>query len=252
MKYSILLFSILTTFAFSSFVTKQKVKILVFTKTAGYHHSSIAPGIEAIKKIGAENGFVVDVTKDSTLFTYKNLKQYAALVFLNTTGNVLDPTQQEALQKYMHHGGGFIGIHAATDCEYAWPWYGKMIGAYFESHPAQQQARLRVVDPNHPATTELPGEWNRFDEWYNFKNLNPDVHVLLTIDESSYKGGKNGDHHPMAWWHDFEGSRVFYTELGHTDASYTEPLYLKHLTGGILFVLNRKKNKRSGTAQAHP
>lgn len=245
MKYCILSWALAATFIFSSYTNKHRPKVLIFAKTAGYHHSSIVPGIEAIKKIGAENGFVVDVTTDSSLFTDRHLKQYSALIFLSTTGNLFDSLQKEALQKYIHHGGGLIGVHAATDCEYKWPWYGKMIGAYFESHPAQQTARLNVVDPHHASTQELPQVWTRFDEWYNFKNLNPDVHVLLKIDETSYTGGKNGENHPMAWWQDFEGGRIFYTELGHTDASYSEPLYLKHLTGGILFVLNRKKQKFS-------
>ena len=196
-----------------SFAHKKKTKVLIFSKTAGYHHASIAPGIEAIKKIGVENGFEVDTTTDSTYFTDKNLKQYTALIFLSTTGNLFDTFGKQALVKYIHHGGSFIGVHAATDCEYGWPWYGKLVGAYFDSHPAQQQATLTITDATHPSTKDLPATWSRFDEWYNFKNMNPDVHVLMKIDESSYKGGKNGANHPMAWWQDFEGGRVFIQSL---------------------------------------
>ncbi len=228
--------------AFFSFSPKAKPKVLIFSKTAGYHHSSIPDGIEAIKKIGLENNFAADTTTDSTRFTDKNLKQYAAVIFLNTTGNLFDTLQKQALVRYMRKGGGFVGVHAATDAEYKWPWYGKMVGGYFESHPKQQQAKLNVIDNTHPSTKGLPKQWIRFDEWYNFKNLNPDVHVLITIDEASYTGGKNGASHPMAWWQNFEGGRVFYTELGHTEASYTEPLYLKHLTGGILYAIGKKKS----------
>ncbi|HVF80486.1 MAG TPA: ThuA domain-containing protein [Flavisolibacter sp.] len=228
--------------AFLSFSKQAKTKVLVFSKTAGYHHSAIPNGIEAILKIGLKEGFAVDTTTDSTLFTDKNLKQYAAVIFLNTTGNLFDTLQEAALVRYIHSGGGFVGVHAATDAEYNWPWYGKMVGGYFESHPKQQQAKLTVVDNTHLSTKGLPKEWIRFDEWYNFKNLNKDVHVLVTIDESSYTGGKNGAFHPMAWWHDFEGGRVFYTELGHTEVSYTDPLYLQHLTGGILYAIGRKKS----------
>lgn len=239
LKFLLLLFA---TWSFFSFIEKPKPKVLIFSKTAGYHHASIPAGIEAIKKIGGENNFDIDTTTDSTLFTDKNLKQYEAIIFLSTTGNLFDTLQKDAFRRYIKNGGGFVGIHAATDAEYNWPWYGKMVGAYFESHPAQQQAKLNVVDATHLSTKELPKEWTRFDEWYNFKNLNPDVHVLITIDEGSYQGGKNGAHHPMAWWQNFEGGRIFYTELGHTDASYTEPLFLKHLTGGILYAIKKEKN----------
>lgn len=223
------------------FATAQKQKILLFSKTAGFHHSSIPVGIEAIKKIGAANGFAVDTTTNAAIFTGKNLAKYKALIFLSTTGDLFDSTEEQALQQYIENGGGLIGVHAATDAEYNWPWYGKTMGAYFESHPKQQQAKLTVVDASHPATKALPKEWTRFDEWYNFKNLNGDVHVLLKLDETSYEGGKNGANHPAAWWQDVGRGRVFYTALGHTDESYSEPLFLQHLTGGILAVLERKK-----------
>jgi cytochrome c len=240
-KIIIALLPLLLVFAFLSFIQKKNPKVLIFSKTAGYHHNSIPNGIEAIKKIGLQNNFTVDTTTDSTLFTQKNLKQYAAVIFLNTTGNVLDTLQEGAFKNYIQKGGGFVGVHAATDTEYGWPWYGKMVGAYFESHPKQQRAKLNIMDATHPATKDLPKEWMHFDEWYNFKNLNEDVHVLIKIDESSYTGGKNGDNHPMAWWHAYEGGRVFYTALGHTEACYTDDLFLKHLTGGILYAIGKKK-----------
>ena len=231
---------LLTAIFFFSFSPKPKPKVIVFSKTAGYHHASIANGIEAIQKIGTENNFEVDTTTNAALFTDKNLKQYTVIIFLSTTGNLFDTLQEQALQRYIHRGGGIVGVHAATDCEYNWPWFGKMMGGYFESHPQQQNANLKVIDKTHPATKDLPSEWQRFDEWYNFKNLNPDVHTLITIDGASYKGGKNGAFHPMSWWHKFEGGCVFYTALGHTEASYTKALFLKHLTGGILFAMGGK------------
>ena len=133
-----------------------------------------------------------------------------------------------------------MGIHAATDCEYEWPWYDKMIGANFLSHPQQQEAKIIVVDNTQPSTKHLPATWIRKDEWYNFKNMNPDVKVLLKIDETSYTGGKNGDNHPMAWYQSYEGGRVFYTELGHTEESYSDPLYLQHVLGGIQYAMGTK------------
>jgi type 1 glutamine amidotransferase len=217
----------------------SRPRVLVFSKTAGYYHTSIPAGINAIKKIGAQNNFSVDTTTDASKFTDENLKQYKLIVFLSTTGNLFDTLQKQAFQKYVRNGGGVVGIHAATDAEYNWPWYGKLMGGYFESHPKQQTAKLLIPEYGHPATKGLPGIWQRFDEWYNFKELNKDVHVLLTLDERSYTGGKNGDFHPVSWWQDIESGRMFYTALGHTDSSYTEPLFLQHLTGGIMFVLNR-------------
>jgi type 1 glutamine amidotransferase len=214
-----------------------KNKVLIFSKTAGFHHASIPAGITAIMKLGNENNFDVDTTIDAAKFTYDNLKQYAAVIFLSTTGDVLNDTQQAAFEKYIRGGGGFVGIHAATDTEYGWPWYGDLVGAYFKSHPAQQSAMFNVVDRNFIATKHLPAQWQRFDELYNFKYIAKGLHTLITIDEKSYKGGENGDFHPMSWYHAYDGGRAFYTELGHTDESYADPLYLQHILGGIQYAM---------------
>ena len=219
--------------------TAKKKKILVFSKTAGFHHASIKVGVPAIQKLGLENKFEVDTTTNAAKFTTKNLKQYAAVVFLNTTGDVLNDEQQAAFEQYIKAGGGYVGVHAATDTEYQWPWYGKLAGAYFLNHPHQQVATLNVVNRNTIATKHLPEIWKRKDEWYNFKEISPDIKILMTIDESSYEGGKNKPVHPMAWYHDFDGGRAFYTEMGHTDESYLDPLYLKHLLGGLQYAMNK-------------
>ncbi len=228
-------------FALAAATPPKKPVVLVFSKTNGFRHSSIPAGIAAIKKLGDENGFAVETTEDSLAFSSNRLKKYKAIVFLSTTGKVFGPAQERALQQYIHNGGGYVGIHAATDCEYNWPWYNQLAGAWFLGHPEQQEATLLIVNKNHPATAGFPDTWTRKDEWYNFKNLNNSVTVLIKIDESSYKGGQNGTNHPMAWYHPFEGGRAFYTELGHTDESYAESLYLKHLLGGIEYALGRKK-----------
>ena len=210
-------------------------KVLIFSKTNGYRHESIEAGIFAIKKLGTENNFEVDATEDSLYLTDANLKNYKTVIFLSTTGTILGKAQEVALQNFIHNGGGFTGIHAATDCEYNWQWYVKMIGANFLSHPQQQEAKLVIVDAGNISTKHLPATWVRKDEWYNFKNMNPDVKVLIKIDETSYTGGKNGDNHPMAWYHEYEGGKIFYTELGHTKESYSDPLYLQHILGGIKY-----------------
>ncbi|MEB0261231.1 MULTISPECIES: ThuA domain-containing protein [unclassified Mucilaginibacter] len=232
---------LLTCLIISVSFAKAKPKVLVFCKTAGFHHESIAVGIPAIIKLGKENNFDVDTTTNSVKFTTANLKQYAAVIFLSTTGDVLNNEQQTAFEQYIKSGKGFVGIHAATDTEYDWPWYGNLVGAYFKSHPAkQQEANLDVVDRDFPATNHLPATWRRLDEWYNFKWIAPDLHVLIKIDEKSYTGGENGDNHPMSWYHNYDGGRAFYTALGHTDASYADPLYLKHLLGGIQYAIGKK------------
>jgi type 1 glutamine amidotransferase len=210
-------------------------KVLIFCKTNGYHHTSISTGIAAIRKLGTQNGFAVDTTADSTWFRPKILRKYAALIFLNPTGKVFGPREQKALQGYIRAGGGFVGIHAATDCEYNWQWYGDLVGGYFKSHPKQQEARFFIVDKTNPATQGFPDPWTHFDELYNFKYLNPDIHVLIRIDETSYTGGANGDNHPMAWYHNFDGGRSFYTALGHTDQTWADTLFLHHLLAGIRY-----------------
>ncbi len=218
---------------------KQK-KILIFSKTNGYRHESIEAGIAAIKKLGETNNFTADATEDSTDINDQKLSGYQAIVFLSTTQKVLGEPEEKALQNFIRKGNGFVGVHAATDCEYNCPWYVEMVGASFESHPQQQLAKIILVDKNHPSTKHLPAVWERKDEWYNFKSMNPAVKVLLKIYETSYTGGKNGDNHPMAWYHDYDGGRAFYTELGHTKESYSEELYLQHLAGGINYALGKK------------
>ena len=233
-------FIVLVAFCSFSFVAVKKTpRVLVFSKTKGFHHASIPAGIAAIQKLGAENNFEVDTTTDASLFTKKNLKKYAAVIFMSTTGDVLNDEQQAVFEKYIQSGKGFMGIHAATDTEYGWPWYNQLVGAYFKSHPKQQEAVLNIVDGTHISTKHLPVNWKRFDEWYNFKSMQNGLHVLITIDEKSYTGGENGDTHPMAWYHDFDGGRAFYTEMGHTDESYKDPMYLQHILGGIQYAITK-------------
>ncbi|GAB3891254.1 hypothetical protein GCM10029964_064120 [Kibdelosporangium lantanae] len=145
-------------------------RVLVFSKTTAFRHDSIPAGVAAIQKLGQQNNFAVDATEDDTKFTDANLAQYAAVVFVSTTGDpVTTQAEKDAFQRYIEHGGGFVGIHAASDSGYNWPWYGKLVGAYFKQHPAQQNARVKVEDPNHPSTQGLPAQMTRFDEWYDFQ-----------------------------------------------------------------------------------
>ena len=212
-------------------------RVLVFSSTKGYRHKSIPAGQRLFMKLGQENGFAVDTTEDATKFTDANLKQYAAVIWLSTTGNVLDETQQTAFERYIQAGGGYMGIHAAADTEYDWPWYNQLAGAQFLSHPKQQNVDILVSDKTHPSTSMLPDVWKRFDELYNYKNLAKDINVLARLDETTYEGGANGKDHPFIWYHDFDGGKAFYTGGGHTDESYSEPLFVQHLTAGLKSVM---------------
>lgn len=241
-QLTLLLLAVITVFSMENSFAMKRYKVLVFSKTAKFHHKSIPEGIKAIMKLGEENGFATDTTTNSMNFNAENLKQYSAVIFLSPTGDVLNDEQQKAFEQYIKNGGGFVGIHAATDCEYDWTWYGNLVGAYFSSHPKQQEAVLKVTDQTHISTKHLPKEWKRKDEWYNFKWMAKDLNVLISIDETSYDAGKDkmGTSHPMAWYHNYNGGRSFYTELGHTDESYQEPLFLQHLLGGIKYAMGKK------------
>ncbi|MET3112527.1 type 1 glutamine amidotransferase [Pedobacter sp. CG_S7] len=230
-------------FTFNS-IAQKKNKILVFYKTSGYHHKSIVEGKIAFQQLGVKHDFDVDTTNDASHFNKENLKQYAAVVFLNTTGDVFNPEQQNALQEYIQSGKGFVGIHAATDTEYDWPWYGNLVGAYFLSHPKIQEATLNVLNNKTNSTRHLPKEWIWTDEWYNFKWMTKEkLNVLITVDENSYEAGpgKMGAKHPISWYHNFDGGRSFYTELGHTAEAYSNPLFLKHVLGGLQYAMGLKK-----------
>jgi len=225
---------------------KKKKKILVFSKTAGYRHKeSIVAGKKYLIELGSKNKFGVDTTENAEVFTPENLKQYSAVVFLCTTGNVLNDQQQKAFEQYIKAGGGYVGTHSSADTEYDWAWFGELNGAYFKSHPRQQEAVFNVIDQNNISTAHLPKVWKRFDELYNFKWIGTDLNVLITIDENSYTGGANGEDHPMAWYHDFDGGRAFYTALGHDNKSWEDPLYLQHVLGGIKYAMGEKPELKS-------
>ncbi len=216
--------------------------VLVFSKTTGFRHDAIPNGIQMIRELGAANNFTVTATEDSTRFTAATLAQYETVVFLNTTGDVLNATQQTAFESYIRGGGGYVGIHSAADTEYDWPFYGELVGAYFASHPAIQQATVRVENRAHPATQHLGSSWVRTDEWYNFRtNVRSTARVLATLDESTYSGGSMGGDHPHTWCKTVQSGRSFYTGAGHTQASYTEGAFRSLVLGGLRYTAGRAK-----------
>lgn len=224
----------------STVAQTQMKKVLVYTKTLGWRHESIEIGVTVFKDFGKTHNFVVEHTEDSLLFSRKPLMQYDAIIFLSTTGNVLDASGQAAFEKYIQGGGSYLGIHAAADTEYDWPWYGELVGGYFESHPNNPNIRTATVKKTkatHRSVAHFSDTFSRSDEWYNYKNVNPTVTTILTINELSYEGGTHGDFHPIAWYHFYDGGKAFYTGGGHTKEAYSEDGFRKHLEEAVLWCL---------------
>jgi uncharacterized protein len=218
---------------------KLPINVLVYSKTKAFRHECIEPGGQAIQSYFKQYDISTTITEDSSVFTPVGLKDYDVVMFFQTTGNVLDSTQQVAFENYYKSGKGFVGVHSASDTEYDWPWYGKLVGAYFASHPDVQSHVIEKVDTAHLSCKHLPLRWKRVDECYNFKSLPTNVNVLLTADETTYQGGQHGDFHPMSWNHNFDGGRSFYTALGHTVESCQDTLFLEHLRQGVIWAAGK-------------
>lgn len=222
--------------ATSAFFVKAQTNVLVFSKTNGFRHASIADGQEMFKKLAEGNNWKLTFSEDSLMISNKVLSKIDVLVFLSTTGNIFGDDQKKALQKYIHKGGGFVGIHAATDTEMDWKWYVDMVGGAFKSHPKQQNATINIINHDFKAMQHFGKTWLHFDEWYNFRNpINPNAVVLATVDESTYKGGTMGANHPVVWYQNYEGGKIFTTALGHTKESYTNPDFVKMIQEAVVW-----------------
>lgn len=249
MKKTILL-SVLFFASFSISFAQPQFRVLLFTKTDGFHHESIQEGVAAVRQLAARHTFAVDWHENASIFTDEGLKKYQCIIFLNTTANILNEEQQSAMERFIKGGKGFVGVHSATDTEYDWPWYNQMIGMMFKIHPAQQTAYLNIMNTDFPGMQGWPKKMLWTDEWYDFKEiLAKDLTYLIKIDEKTYnpyaKWGNNeskgmGDFHPIAWYHNYDGGRAFYTGLGHIGLVYSEPLFLEHLYGGIYWAATGK------------
>ena len=218
---------------------RPPLSVIALSKTLGFRQGSIAAVHAALAKLGMENGWLVESTEDEARLA--DLKERDVVVFLLTTGDVLDSPQESSLQAFVQGGGGFVGVHSASDTEYGWPFFRDLVGEHFASHPAIQQATVRVEDTAHPSARGVPAAWVRTDEWYDFRsNPRSRVHVVMTVDESTYSGGQLGADHPIAWWRDVGAGRAYYTAMGHTDASYAEAEFLSHLRGAIEWAARRE------------
>ncbi len=211
--------------------------LLVFTRTEGFDHPSIVDGVTMFVELAAAHGFTVSVTDETGEFTDTGLGAYDVVVWLSTTGDVLDPPEEAAFRAFIEQGGGYLGIHAAADCEYGWPWYGEEIlgnGAWFDSHPAIQEARLLLEGDGSPAPGSWEGDTLFTDEWYNFRaNPRDVVQVVQTLDESSYSGGNMGPDHPIAWARTVLLGRVFYTGLGHRSETFADPRFRAQIVDAV-------------------
>ena len=215
-------------------------RVLVYSRTTAYRHDSIPDAVAAVRDLGAAHGFEVDATEDPGAFE-SPLGGYGVVVFLSTSGEVLTPAGREQFMAYLRDGGGFVGVHAAACTEYDWPYYGELLGAWFDRHPAYQPGKAVVEDRGHPATRHLPAVWEFADEWYDFRtNPRGSVRVLVSADESSYEGGGMGADHPLAWCREQGAGRVFYTALGHASEAYQDPDFRAHLLGGIRWAAGRE------------
>jgi len=237
-------------FFFSASLSFAQKNILIYTHNGkGYVHENIPFSVEAIKKICAENKYTCTATDAPTIFTAENLKKVDCIIFANTNNESFDTEEQrQAFVQYIRGGGGFVGIHSSSGSERQSPWFAAMLGGRFLRHPKLQPFTIKVIDPSHPATSSVPKEWAWEDEFYYLNMLNPDIRVLLAGDLSTvvdekkeeYPGKTFGDLFPLAWCHEFEGGRQFYTALGHKPEHYKDENYIRHLTGGIRWALREK------------
>lgn len=235
---------------------RRRHRVLVYSRTAGFRHSSIEVGVTTIEQLGEEHGFAVEASEDPAVFTDRNLRRFTAVAFLNTTGEVMTPGGRQALRRFVLSGGGWVGVHSAADTEYDWPFYARLLaGGYFLAHPVQQPGVVVRESATHRSTAHLPERWTvPFEEFYSFKaSPRGRAEVLLSIDESTYLQDPNTSHlpgetfpdgyepvsgtmgdHPMCWQHRVGRGVSWYTALGHETHMYLDPSYRTHLAGGML------------------
>jgi type 1 glutamine amidotransferase len=229
----------------------HQFSVLLFTKTSEWHHESINAGVTAIQKLADIHFFYLEWHEDAKRINDENLKKFDVIIFLNTTGDILNEEQQKAMEKFIQSGKGFVGIHAAADTEYDWEWYTKLVGRMFHVHPAIQTAQITVLDQNFPGLERMPKKRWWTDEWYQFGEEKVDgLNYLITVDEKTFdptvdwgakKGSGMGDFHPLAWYHEYDGGRSFYTALGHQPSKYSDELFLEHIYGGIYWAAKGRK-----------
>ncbi|RZK60424.1 MAG: ThuA domain-containing protein [Pedobacter sp.] len=254
-KINFYLFLLLFLFSTSEAIAQEKKQfnVLLITKTAGWHHESINEGVAAIKKMAEQNYFNVQWHQEGITITAAYLQKFQAVIFLNTTGDIFTPKEQGAIEQFIKSGNGFVGVHSASDTEYEWPWYTRLVGRMFHIHPIIQTAKLRLTNQNFTGLSDFKDGQLWTDEWYEFgPELTKDLNYILAVDETSYnpkvewtekklKGEGMGNFHPIAWYHNYDGGRSFYTALGHMPSDYSNNSFLNHLYAGIYWAATGKK-----------
>jgi type 1 glutamine amidotransferase len=221
--------------------------VLIFSKTNGYREEAgIQASNDALVAIAKKRGWPAFVTENAAIMNAGDLRRFKVAIWNNTSGDVLTEPQREAFKTWMENGGAFVGTHGAGgDPSYAWSWYPEtLIGAQFTSHSSQQLGTIHIEDTKSPITKGLPAVWNRSvrDEWYAFKDNprgKPGFHILATADETTYTPGRStmGTDHPMVWTHCVGKGPVFYSAVGHTPESYSEPNHLLLLENAIAWAM---------------
>ena len=243
LKTKLLLFSLLISSTLIAQKTRTTKQVLIFTKNPAwaYRHESIEAGKAAVKAICEKNGIKADTSEDAALFNDDILKKYSAIVLLSANQDIFDADQEAAFQRYVRAGGGVVGVHAATGIERNWKWFSQLMGGTFVWHTPQQNAIVKITDPNHPSTKHMPKEWKHWDEWYYFGKPNPNLKVVAVLDTTSFKSDRHTQNYPFAWYHEFEGGRCFYTAGGHNIADYADDIFLKHILGGITYAIGKNQ-----------
>ncbi|MBI2731645.1 MAG: ThuA domain-containing protein [Sphingobacteriales bacterium] len=250
MKKFVVSFFLLLLFI-SSVDAQKQFKALLVTTTRGWHHESLHYGVVALNKMAQRNNFELVLQQDPKIITDKYLADFQVVIFLCTTGDIFDSAQQKVFERYIQSGKGYVGVHSASDTEYDWEWYNKLVGRMFHIHPAIQTASLQVLNDSFPGMKSFTNHQLWTDEWYEFgPEKVSGLNYLLAVDEKSYnpiadwgakKGRGMGTLHPISWYHDFDGGRSFYTALGHVPAVFEEESFLHHLYGGIYWAATGKK-----------
>jgi type 1 glutamine amidotransferase len=251
MKARLLPFLFAAQFFFLTCDAQKQYKALLVTTTKGWHHEGLHYGVVALQQLAQRNEFTLDLFQDPNSFTDKILRQYQVVIFLHTTGDIFDSTQQKVMERFIQSGKGFVGIHSASDTEYGWEWYTRLVGRMFSVHPAIQSAKLKVFDTSFPGLQGFANGRLWTDEYYEFgPEKVSGLHYILGVDETSYnakvdqgqkKGQGMGEFHPLAWYHNFDGGRSFYTALGHIPATFSDDAFLHHLYAGIRWAATGKK-----------
>lgn len=237
--------------SFSATAQQKQFKALLVTTTKGWHHESLHAGVLAIQQLGVKNFFDVTLWENPNGFNDKYLEQFQVIIFLNTTGDIFDTAQQKVMERFIRGGKGFVGIHSASDTEYDWDWYTKLVGRMFHIHPAIQTAKLKVLDAKFPGLQDFADGKLWTDEWYDFTpEKTSGLNYILSVDETTYNpkvswGAKKSDGmgamHPISWYHNYDGGRAFYTALGHIPVIFSDQAFLSHVYAGILWAATGKK-----------